>query len=76
MAIHQEISEQVDIKHLHPFCFSNWVSSFSLSTPIIHIDLKPSSILPTEYMVAHVGDFGVTKVVYTIFSNSLHDQSS
>ncbi|TYJ39175.1 hypothetical protein E1A91_A04G048500v1, partial [Gossypium mustelinum] len=47
------IDVAVAIEHLHN----------GYPTPIIHCDIKPSNILLDEDMVAHVGDFGIAKLL-------------
>ncbi|CAK9173573.1 unnamed protein product [Ilex paraguariensis] len=66
----QRINFAIDVAdaldYLHNHC----------QTPIIHCDLKPSNILLDREMVAHVGDFGLSKILKILPEPINSNQSS
>ncbi|XP_058089388.1 probable LRR receptor-like serine/threonine-protein kinase At3g47570 [Magnolia sinica] len=68
--LHPNVDEQPQLRNLNLTQRLNIAIDVALAldylhhhyqTPIVHRDLKPSNILLDDEMVAHVGDFGLTK---------------
>ena len=57
LSLFQRVSIMLDValalKYLH----------HGQSDPVVHCDLKPSNVLLDDQMVAHLGDFGIAKIL-------------
>ncbi|XP_057990697.1 putative receptor-like protein kinase At3g47110 [Hevea brasiliensis] len=64
--LHVAIDLSSAMHYLHDLC----------ETPIIHCDLKPNNILLDSDMTAHVGDFGLARLLSKTADNSSQGQTS
>ncbi|EEE57437.1 receptor kinase-like protein Xa21 isoform X1 [Oryza sativa Japonica Group] len=70
--LHPQIDNQLEERHLNLVhrvgilfdvaCALDYLH-FHGTTPVVHCDLKPSNVLLDADMVAHVGDFGLAKIL-------------
>nr|AMM42988.1 LRR-RLK [Vernicia montana] len=64
--LHIAIDVSFALLYLHDDC----------EAPVIHCDLKPSNILLDNEMTAHVGDFGLSKLLSKTINNSSQGETS
>ncbi|XP_070665424.1 probable LRR receptor-like serine/threonine-protein kinase At3g47570 [Malus domestica] len=69
LSLNQRLNIAIDVAsaldYLHHHC----------ETSIVHCDLKPSNVLLNEDMVAHVGDFGLTRFLSESSNDSTQSQA-
>ncbi|BAT99450.1 hypothetical protein VIGAN_10089300 [Vigna angularis var. angularis] len=69
LSLHQRLNITMDVAsalhYLHHEC----------EQLIIHCDIKPSNVLLNDSMVAHVGDFGIARLLST-FNHTTSGQTS
>ncbi|XP_020592640.1 uncharacterized protein LOC110033111 [Phalaenopsis equestris] len=69
LSLEKRLSIAIDVaealEYLHHSC----------EPPIIHCDIKPSNILLDENIIAHVGDFGLSRMFYENLNISRQDYS-
>ncbi|XP_042477654.1 probable LRR receptor-like serine/threonine-protein kinase At3g47570, partial [Macadamia integrifolia] len=70
LSLLQRLSIAIDVAYamecLHYHCYA----------PIVHCDLKPSNVLLDNYMIAHVSDFGLARLLLELDNNSSETQTS
>eukprot|EP00268_Persea_americana_P057519 TRINITY_DN6898_c0_g1_i3.p1 TRINITY_DN6898_c0_g1~~TRINITY_DN6898_c0_g1_i3.p1 ORF type:complete len:992 (+),score=146.43 TRINITY_DN6898_c0_g1_i3:180-2978(+) len=63
LSLNQRLNIAIDVAHALDYLH------YHHGTPIVHCDIKPTNVLLDDDMVAHVGDFGLAKILLETSNN-------
>ncbi|KAI9107965.1 hypothetical protein K1719_020838 [Acacia pycnantha] len=69
-----DISQRLNI--IYDVAFALHYLHYENEQPIVHCDIKPSNVLLDDDMVAHVGDFGLARLLATLSGSSQKQTST
>ncbi|XP_028752908.1 probable LRR receptor-like serine/threonine-protein kinase At3g47570 [Neltuma alba] len=70
MNFRQRLDVAIDVAHALDYLHHGF------EEPIVHCDIKPSNVLLSDDMVAHLGDFGLARLLHEVTSYSGENQTT